>query len=252
VTDPVPVFTLLAKDQLAVDTVAYYQQQCRTHGLTGQAAQVGLALDEFAAWRQRHPDLVKVPDHRHQAVTDGVNGWRSLVVASRLGMLPGLYTAPVVQDAALLLRDLAVVCRRHHVDPAWEGDLAQHCLNMLTHRVEQSRPDVGERRRLVTVFAARMAELGQPCVGVPDGLEVLLPHWAGATPTPHQLVLAADPGWQLVGRLSSSQVATRRVVGGYDDAGARAVADLVADVNAGRRGNPFHTRVQHLDPPESL
>jgi hypothetical protein len=63
--DPMPVFVIKGKDQLAPDAVAAYQNACVKHGLSEQAKQASLALDEIARWQTRHPELVKAPDHKH-------------------------------------------------------------------------------------------------------------------------------------------------------------------------------------------
>ena len=68
--DPMPVFKLLGKDQLAPDAVAAYHNLCVAAGLGDQANQVWLALGEIAQWQTQHPDLVKLPDHKHVPVTD--------------------------------------------------------------------------------------------------------------------------------------------------------------------------------------
>lgn len=70
VLDPMPVFTIQGTDQLAPDAVAAYQNLCVQAGLSDQANQVWLALGEIARWQSRHPDLVKLPDHKHVPVTD--------------------------------------------------------------------------------------------------------------------------------------------------------------------------------------
>lgn len=63
--DPMPVFTLLAKDMLALDTVEAYRELCSSARLHDQADEVRKAWREMFEWRRRHPDAVKMPDHPH-------------------------------------------------------------------------------------------------------------------------------------------------------------------------------------------
>ena len=63
--DPMPVFTIKAKDRLAVSAVHAYQKLCMAYGIREQAAEVGKALAEILDWRRRHPQLIKLPDHVH-------------------------------------------------------------------------------------------------------------------------------------------------------------------------------------------
>lgn len=63
--DPMPVFTIKAKDKLAVRAVGAYLRLCQELGLDEQAAQVELAMAEIHAWRRRNPRLVQLPDHAH-------------------------------------------------------------------------------------------------------------------------------------------------------------------------------------------
>lgn len=69
--DPMPVFVLKGKDALAPGVVDYYRRECVRHGLAEQAEQVELAFREMAAWQQRNPDKVKLPDHKHVAANTG-------------------------------------------------------------------------------------------------------------------------------------------------------------------------------------
>src|SRR5262245_6905922 len=64
-----PVFTIKAKDRLAVHAVAAYRALCERHGLGEQATEVSKALVEMAEWRRRHPDLIHLPDHPHVPAT---------------------------------------------------------------------------------------------------------------------------------------------------------------------------------------
>lgn len=62
---PMPVFILKAKDNLAPGAVANYAILCETAGLFDQAEQVREALAEIVAWRDEHRELCKWPDHEH-------------------------------------------------------------------------------------------------------------------------------------------------------------------------------------------
>lgn len=75
--DPMPVFPLLAKDDLAPRIVLAYATSCWANGLREQAAQVELAIDEIGAWRRRHPDLCHLPDHEHVPVTASPDATRT-------------------------------------------------------------------------------------------------------------------------------------------------------------------------------
>ncbi len=63
--DAMPVFTIKAKDKLAIRAVEAYRRLCLELGLNAQADEVDKALDEIVAWREAHPDQVKLPDHPH-------------------------------------------------------------------------------------------------------------------------------------------------------------------------------------------
>ncbi len=66
--DPMPVFVIKGKDRLAPGVVNAYRSLCTLNGLDEQATQVDLARQEIIDWQQRHPDLVKTPDHPHVPV----------------------------------------------------------------------------------------------------------------------------------------------------------------------------------------
>lgn len=71
-SDPMPQFTIKAKDGLALAAIRAYRELCVRVGLTEQAVEVGKALDEMRAWRDRNPFAVKMPDHAHvPAAPDG-------------------------------------------------------------------------------------------------------------------------------------------------------------------------------------
>jgi hypothetical protein len=63
--DPMPVFVIKGKDRLASEAVAAYSKLCLDDGLDEQWAEVEVALAEIIVWQQRHPELVKTPDHKH-------------------------------------------------------------------------------------------------------------------------------------------------------------------------------------------
>lgn len=63
--DPMPVFTIKAKDALALDAVGHYEWLCRKAGLTEQAAEVRKAINEMDDWRVRNASAVQMPDHPH-------------------------------------------------------------------------------------------------------------------------------------------------------------------------------------------
>jgi hypothetical protein len=67
-----PVFTIKAKDALAIRAVRYYKHLCEQAGLAHQATEVQRALDEMHVWRLNNRELIKEPDHVH--VPAGVNG----------------------------------------------------------------------------------------------------------------------------------------------------------------------------------
>lgn len=70
VTDKMPTFQLLAKDDLSPQTLSAYADLCQEAGLEDQAAEVVKALAEFVEWRDRNPDVLKMPDHRHVSAHD--------------------------------------------------------------------------------------------------------------------------------------------------------------------------------------
>lgn len=63
--DKMPVFTILAKDKLALRTLAAYHLFCIEVGLMDQAIEVALAMREMHLWKEANPDLMKMPDHKH-------------------------------------------------------------------------------------------------------------------------------------------------------------------------------------------
>jgi len=63
--DPMPVFVIKAKDNLAVAAVEAYRALCVRHDLLEQAHHVEDARDEIVEWRLAHPDQCKWPDHAH-------------------------------------------------------------------------------------------------------------------------------------------------------------------------------------------
>lgn len=63
--DPMPAFVIKGKDQLAPHAVLAYARLCHQAGLNDQAEQVMDAEQEITDWQERHPELVKEPDHQH-------------------------------------------------------------------------------------------------------------------------------------------------------------------------------------------
>lgn len=63
-----PVFTIKAKDRLALGPLRMYRELCRAAKLYDQAHQVDMAITEFAEWREQNPDAIKDPDHKHVPV----------------------------------------------------------------------------------------------------------------------------------------------------------------------------------------
>lgn len=68
-TDPMPVFTIKAKDRLALATVEAYRAICENAGLTEQASEVAKAWLEIRDWQRRNPERMQFPDHRHVPVS---------------------------------------------------------------------------------------------------------------------------------------------------------------------------------------
>ena len=64
-----PVFTIQAKDRLAVAALIAYQVLCDEWHLPQQVAEVEKAIEEMVAWRKRNPQRVKIPDHTHVPAT---------------------------------------------------------------------------------------------------------------------------------------------------------------------------------------
>lgn len=67
--DPMPVFVIKAKDNFAPVIVRRYATEIEGDGLLEQGRQAWLALTEIVAWRERHPELCKHPDHEHVPAT---------------------------------------------------------------------------------------------------------------------------------------------------------------------------------------
>jgi hypothetical protein len=63
--DPMPVFTIKAKDRLACAAINHYLGLCEDAGLETQAEEVHKALQEFRDWQARNRHLVQFPDHGH-------------------------------------------------------------------------------------------------------------------------------------------------------------------------------------------
>jgi hypothetical protein len=63
-----PVFVIKGQDALAIQAIAEYRNLCVQFGLSEQAVQVQLAIDEVEAWQAANPGRVKLPDHEHVPV----------------------------------------------------------------------------------------------------------------------------------------------------------------------------------------
>lgn len=61
-----PVFTIKAKDALAIPTLCAYRRECLDHGLAHQADETSKAITEMRAWQRRNIALTKLPDHKHR------------------------------------------------------------------------------------------------------------------------------------------------------------------------------------------
>lgn len=97
VVDVMPVFPLLAKDELAADVINYYKMCCESAGYLNQAAEVEKALAEVKAWQARHPEQIKRPDHTH--VPAGLrkpSRWRDTSPPTTGGDAPGTLPRPVM------------------------------------------------------------------------------------------------------------------------------------------------------------
>jgi len=68
--DPMPVFTIKAKDALAVPVLTAYIEECNAHGLDEQAREVMVARTEISLWQRTHIEQTKLPDHKHRPVSD--------------------------------------------------------------------------------------------------------------------------------------------------------------------------------------
>lgn len=60
---PEPFFVLRAKDIFAAAAIAaYYDTVCRHHPSGEFCAEIRAVLEQFVAWKTKHPQLVGVPD----------------------------------------------------------------------------------------------------------------------------------------------------------------------------------------------
>ncbi len=66
--DPMPVFVIKGKDQLAPHAVSAYVELCERAGLPDQAREARYATGEIQNWQFRNRDRVKLPDHKHVPV----------------------------------------------------------------------------------------------------------------------------------------------------------------------------------------
>jgi hypothetical protein len=84
-----PVFTIKAKDNLALRAVDAYRALCVKEGLTEQAEQVVEAYAEMVSWRLHHPDLCHQSDHKHVAVFEGAADQREPTLPEAEEILTG-------------------------------------------------------------------------------------------------------------------------------------------------------------------
>jgi hypothetical protein len=103
VIDPEPSFVLKAKDDLCVHAVISYYNLCRQRGLDVHAHQVGLALGEIKAWRDRNRDACKDPQHTHISAS-GLVAREALEKAEELGKLRQVLTD--TEDLIARIREL--------------------------------------------------------------------------------------------------------------------------------------------------
>lgn len=60
-----PVFTIKAKDALAVEAVSAYIRLATERGLRQHAVECTLAMAEIMQWQLDNPQLVREPFHKH-------------------------------------------------------------------------------------------------------------------------------------------------------------------------------------------
>lgn len=65
VNESMPVFTIKAKDLLAIDVIDAYIALCYHRSLNEQAAEVWKAREEIRVWQEANPERLQLPDHPH-------------------------------------------------------------------------------------------------------------------------------------------------------------------------------------------
>lgn len=167
--------------------------------------------------------------------------FRALVRRAAARWRASLVTEPVVEEAGELLADLwDMLEARGVLATDLEVDLADAMLDGVTAKLRRSRPDTAEKAApLLTAFAARMTELGQPTTHDPGLIDVDLPHLP-TTPVRYPLVvsLSYSGGWDMFARTGGRSPVVM-ICAPFTVDGARAVADLAAAVNRGELGNPL-------------
>ncbi len=117
-TDPMPTFTILGKDELAVDAIDAYMGLCQARGLDEQAAEVWKAREEVLAWQGRNQDATKLPDHKHVPVPKPADTYISRVTDQLAAALPDC-DADLIRLYALLALTTGEATTLEHVHDAW-------------------------------------------------------------------------------------------------------------------------------------
>ncbi|MQA14681.1 MAG: hypothetical protein GEV09_11055 [Pseudonocardiaceae bacterium] len=154
--------------------------------------------------------------------------------------LAGLYTEPVLDQAAALLADLYAAGDRHGVAPSeWGGvtHLPQACVMVAHPRYRDTAPQTGEQAAaLLDELAAALTARGVPATR--DGLQVTLARDCAAGLS---ITIVHRSGWALIsGAAHSGPVIT--IYATHDADGAAAVADAVIAVARGQRLDPLSRR----------
>lgn len=161
--DPMPVFVIKAKDQLALDAVAAYRQLCLDHDLPHQAIEVTRAYAEINGWQQRHPDRVALPEHEHIPATAGADlTGVPAEQALRLGQIHG----EALRERDELLRLLWNVYSRWCVIAG--DDVDRHDMDEVCEAVE----DPAVTARILEILGHQPAKERRPVTRAADLKEV--------------------------------------------------------------------------------
>jgi len=61
--DGIPIFVLIAKDKVSLDTILYYEDKCRDAGCNAKHINdIVFRAYEFEDWQEENKDKVKLPD----------------------------------------------------------------------------------------------------------------------------------------------------------------------------------------------